>query len=214
MQKTNIPWCDYTWNPITGCSPISEGCAHCYAERRSKRMGWKWGHAVFHPDRLDAPQHKYKRRPGRVFVVSMGDIGHETVLPRWRTAVVDSMLAAPWHQYIVLTKRPGPWLRELPPECWVGVSVENQYRAARLVLLYACAWPGAIQFVSVEPMLGPVTFSGLSRKPDWVIAGPETGPGKRPCDDAWIEALAKESPVFFDKRPQWTRREWPAGRPI
>jgi len=124
-----------------------------------------------------------------------------------------AMEQAPWHTFIVLTKRPGPWLLELPPTCWVGVTVENQAQAWRWNTLLGWAWPGApVLFVSVEPMLGPVTFAWPAKVfPDWVIAGPETGPKARACELGWIEALAAESVCFFDKREplDGTRREWP-----
>jgi protein gp37 len=211
MNKTKIPWCDWTWNPIVGCSPASEGCAHCYAAAISKRFHLPWGSAHFMPDRLDQPAKM--RKPGRVFVCSMADLGHETVKPGWREEIYDAMMRAPWHTYIVLTKRPGPWLRQLPCACWVNVTIENQAHINRWPLLWNWAWPGALKGVSVEPMLGPVTFSAWRGhcEPDWVIAGPETGPKARPCKADWIEALSKESPCFFDKRDVWekTRREWP-----
>jgi protein gp37 len=209
VNRTKIPWCDWTWNPIVGCSAESAGCFNCYAEAISKRFHLPWGAAHFMPDRLDQPAKV--RTPGRVFVCSMSDIGHETVKPDWRDAIRAYMSAAPWHTYIVLTKRPGLWLRQLPTTCWVGVTVESQHYITRWNTLYATAWPGAIKFVSVEPMLGPVSFQAwpYECRPDWVIAGPETGPRARRCDDAWIDALAAKSTCFFDKRGKWAQREWP-----
>lgn len=212
MNRTAIPWCDYTWNPITGCSPASPGCDHCYAAAISRRFHLPWGHAVWHPERLREPARV--RKPGRVFVCSMGDIGHETVYDRWREAIRYTMLMAPWHTYIVLTKRPGSWLRDLPEECWVGVTIESERQANRWDVLRAHSWTRCpVRFVSIEPMLGPVTFAPCwpaNMRPNWVIAGPETGPGARPCRDEWIDQLAAESPCFFDKRPgAGRRREWP-----
>ena len=211
MNKTGIEWCDYTWNPIVGCSPASAGCDNCYAAAISKRFHLPWGSAHFMPERLGQPA-KVKK-PGRVFVCSMADIGHETVKSVWRDEIEEAMEAAPWHTYIVLTKRPGPWLRELPPSCWVGVTIESEAPEvkARWQQLLGWGWPHApVKFVSVEPMLGPVSFR-FAFKPDWVIAGPETGPKARPCDASWIDALAAESPCFFDKRATFTRREFPKG---
>lgn len=209
MNKTGIPWADWTWNPIVGCSPASDGCANCYAAAISKRFHLPWGSAHFMPERLN--QAAKVKKPGRVFVCSMADIGHETVKSVWRDEIAEAMDAAPWHTYIVLTKRPGPWLRELPPACWIGVTIESDAPAIKIrwQQLLGWGWPGApVKFVSVEPMLGPVTFH-WSHKPDWVIAGPETGPKARPCDDAWIDTLAAESPCFFDKRDTFKRREFP-----
>jgi protein gp37 len=210
VNRTKIPWCDWTWNPIVGCSPASKGCANCYAAAISKRFHLPWGSAHFAPERLD--QLGKVRKPGRVFVCSMADIGHETVKPEWRQAVYAAMRSAPWHTFIILTKRPGAWLRDVPRPAWIGVTAEDQsnYEARWLELTAHVQGPGhALRFVSVEPMLGPVTLSGDWCDPDWVIAGPENGPKARRCEDAWIDALAAESPCFFDKRDRWTRREFP-----
>jgi protein gp37 len=209
MNKTNIPWANYTWNPIVGCSPASEGCANCYASTISKRFHLPWGHAYFLRDRLNHPAKH--RKPGRVFICSMADIGHESVKPAWRDAIYQTMLRAPWHTYIILTKRPGPWLRLVPPSTWVGVTIESQQQDWRLERLNTfCAFRHDIRFVSVEPMLGPVSFRHHTFRPDWVISGPETGPKARHCVDAWIDDLSRESPCFFDKRDNFTRREFPA----
>jgi protein gp37 len=110
------------------------------------------------------------------------------------------MAAAHHRRYIVLTKRPGKWLRALPASCWVGVTIESQAQMWRWRWLQAHAWLRALKFVSVEPMLGPVSFEGVRPLPGWVIAGPETGPKARQCEAAWIEGLSAESPCFYDKR--------------
>ena len=207
MNKTGIEWCDYTWNPIVGCSPASTGCANCYAAAISRRFGLPWGEAHFMPERLSQPA-KVKK-PSRVFVCSMADLGHETVKPEWRGAIYSAMACAPQHTYIVLTKRPGAWLVGLPRDTWAGVSVEDGTQYERVDELVH--WHVGTTIVSVEPMLGPVTLRGLAGPISWVIAGPETGPKARRCDDAWIDALSSESPCFFDKRERWTRREFPTG---
>jgi len=209
MNHTKIPWADWTWNPIVGCSPISAGCANCYAAAISKRFHLPWGEAHFMPERLDEVMNDGK--PGRVFVGSMTDMGHPSVNPEWIKSVATAMQAAHHRTYIVLTKRPGLWLRLLPPACWVGVTIESQDNMHRWPTLWTTAWPGAVKFVSAEPLIGPVSFRawGGQCMPDWVIAGPETGPKARRCEDAWIEALGDESLCFFDKRKDWKRREWP-----
>ncbi|MDD5705964.1 MAG: DUF5131 family protein [Kiritimatiellae bacterium] len=235
MNRTKIPWCNWTWNPIVGCSPASAGCLNCYAKRISRRHAenptlpehvraahrralsddrtqWRDPPCLtFLPERLAEPARV--RTPGLVFVCSTSDLGHERVLWGWREDICDAMRAAPWHQYIACTKRPGPWLRQLPPTCWVGVTIEDQMNIGRWPLLWNMAWARAVLFVSVEPMLGPLTFQRWRGQcePDQVIAGPETGPGARLCEDAWIDALAAESPCFFDKRKVWKRREFPQG---
>ena len=207
MNQTKIPWCDWTWNPIVGCSPASAGCANCYAAAISKRFHLPWGSAHFAPERLD--QVLGDGKSGRVFVGSMTDMGHPSVNPEWIKSVSTAMKAAHHRTYIVLTKRPGPWLRLLPVACLVGVSIESQEYINRWPLLWNWSWPRAVKFVSVEPMLSSVTFQRQAVKPDWVIAGPETGPKARPCNDEWIDALAAEAPCFFDKRKNGKRREFP-----
>jgi len=212
VNRTKIPWCDYTWSPIVGCSPASDGCANCYAASISKRFHLPWGSAHFMPERLGQPAKV--RKPGRVFVCSMADFGHETVQPEWQCLVSRAMQKAPWPTYIVLTKRPGPWLRRILPSCWVGVTIESQAQSIRWNRLVAWAWPDApVRFVSVEPMLGPVSFRDHGIKPDWIIAGPETGPKARPCNPEWIADLAADCYEmhipFFDKREGGIRREFP-----
>jgi protein gp37 len=196
-------------------------------------------------DRLQQPQEV--RKPGRVFVCSMSDFGHETVGEHWRQRIYTAMQYAPWHTYIILTKRPGAWMREIPVDpvkCWVGVTIENQEQAEKRLPSLLQTDPRLIRFVSVEPMLAPVDLRAVMfptgnaenvlntevserAKPiigklngiDWVIAGPETGPKKRPFSDWWIddahriqglhEQCKRECIPFFDKREKWTSREWP-----
>ena len=258
MNRTKIPWCDWTWNPFVGCSPASEGCAHCYAESMANRFGWPWGKPVFHPDRLEEPFRA--RKPSRIFVCSVSDLFHEENDPADIDRVFEIMAAAKKQTFIVLTKRPQVALRffKTPrrwyaggatangitceywdnsplPNVWFGVTVENQARAEeRIPLLFQI--PAAIRFVSVEPMLGPMDLTrvkfptgaienavdgranlnpdyihliGKLNAADWVIAGPETGAGKRRCESQWIDALASQAPCFYDKRPNGVRREFP-----
>lgn len=210
MNKTAIEWTDFSWNPIIGCSAISDGCSRCYAASMSKRFRLPWGEPVFKPERLGQPA-KVKK-PSRVFVCSMSDIGHPDVDPQWRHEIYQVMQATRHHTYIILTKRPGEWLRTVPEQVWVGVTIENENHLDRWDVLLAMAAHNAVRFVSVEPMLAPITFCRKVKEaqPKWVIAGPETGPKARECRDEWIEDLARESPVFFDKRKEgWLRREFP-----
>lgn len=211
MNRTKIEWCDYTWNPIVGCSPASVGCQNCYAAAISRRFKLPWGKPVFVPERLDQP--RQAKTPGRVFVCSMSDIGHEEVEPMWRDQIYRAMAAAHWHTFIILTKRPAALAIDMPPDnCWMGVTVCEQEEDSCTwgVLRYRRHKDDRVLFVSVEPMLEPVTFAHWDRKPDWVIAGPETGPKARPCEDEWIDRLAAQSPCFFDKRKRdGVRREWP-----
>lgn len=245
MNRTGIEWCNYTWNPIVGCSPASEGCANCYARRMARRLaanpklpvparaayrlalsddGREWARPAcltLLPERLCEPARV--KKPSKVFVCSMSDLGHDSVLQEWRVFILLAMLAAPWHTYIVLTKRPRLWMEvfDVPRlRVWLGVTAENQARANERIpeLLHHGAY-AAVRFVSVEPMLGPVDLCGLVTNGvcldslDWVIAGPETGRGARECRVDWIGALADQCErarvAFFDKRKTWLRREWP-----
>ena len=226
-----IGWCTETWNPISGCSKVSPGCLNCYANRMATRLAGRCGYpaddpfrVTFHPDRLYQPL-KWKK-PRRVFVVSMGDLFHEDLGDVYRDFVFDVMTRALWHTYLILTKRPESarryitdWLWRTVPELagcvaltlpghvWLGVTVEDQRRAAeRIPLLLAT--PAAYRFVSCEPLLGPVdiaqyleplvTTNPMSAYPqlpvvfpglDWIIAGAETGPGARPADPEWFLSL-------------------------
>ncbi|MFA5187519.1 MAG: phage Gp37/Gp68 family protein [Patescibacteria group bacterium] len=215
MGETRIEWCDKVWNPVTGCTPVSEGCANCYARRMATRLAGRCGYSevdpfrvTFHPDKLNDPL-KWKN-PCRVFVGSMGDMGHPNVPPIWRAEVARFMRANQKHTYMVLTKRPGEWMRVFAPYAWLGVTAENQARAEeRIPTLLSI--PAGKHFVSVEPMLGGIALSALKIVPpnrpieetifvdalrgrvfdsmglerscsklDWVICGGETGPGARP----------------------------------
>ena len=177
---TKIEWADETWNPITGCTPISEGCINCYAKRTAKRLAGRYGYpsdnpfrVTFHEDRLHQPKNW---RPRRIFVCSMGDLFHEDVADEWIKAVFDTIYRYRHHEYMILTKRPerlrdmvGDLLRDvyslanwregmLPDHLQIGVTAENQKRAdERIPILLQI--PAAVRFVSVEPMLGPVAFN-------------------------------------------------------
>jgi protein gp37 len=237
MNKTKITWCDYTWNPIVGCSPASEGCQNCYAAAISKRFHLHWGTPHFMPERLSEPARV--KKGGRVFVCSMSDLGHKDVEPKWRLAILMMMLANQQHTYIVLTKRPGPWLNMFAPIAWIGVTIENQEQAEKRLPPLIATHPRALRFVSVEPMLGPVDLRrvrfptgclenlldpqisdwgrkhvGMPNCIDWVIAGPETGPKARPYPrDAFhdLRFQCQEAGIpFFDKRNDGIpRREFP-----
>ncbi|MFA5186948.1 MAG: phage Gp37/Gp68 family protein [Patescibacteria group bacterium] len=235
---TKIEWCDRVWNPIIGCSPASAGCDHCYAARMATRLagnpktpqyrglakGGRWtGETRMLLDRLESPL-RWKK-PCRVFANSMGDVFGESF------DMIDQLFAVmaicPQLTFIILTKRPdrmdryfanaaccdledGKWPL---PNVWLGVSVEDQENERRVSKLVKI--PAAKHIVSVEPMLGPVMVSPFAMtKIDWLICGPETGPGARWCDPAWIEDLHTQCVVsgvpFFDKRKKnYLAREFP-----
>lgn len=218
-----IEWTEATWNPVTGCSKVSPGCDHCYAERMARRLqamgqaNYVDGFAVReHPNMLDVPSHW--RRPRHVFVNSMGDLFHEEVSADFVHSVFDVMAATPRHTYQVLTKR-SQRLAEMadeinwPDNVWMGVTVEDQRRASRVDDLVKV--PATVRFLSVEPLLERVelVLDGI----DWVIVGGESGPGARPMQAEWVrdirdQCLQSDTPFFFK---QWGGvRKKAAGRQL
>jgi protein gp37 len=221
-DRTGIEWTEATWNPVTGCSKISPGCAHCYAETLSRRFGWSrrpWtpanavANVVLHPERLDQPRHW--RRPRTIFVNSMSDMFHELVPLAFIERVFAVMADCDRHTFQVLTKR-APRLAELAPDLpwpgnvWVGVSIENNRWARRADHLRQI--PAAVRFVSAEPLLGPLNRLDLDGI-DWVIAGGESGHRHRPVRDEWVRDLRDRclaaDIAFFLK--QWGGRTPKAG---
>lgn len=214
-DKSSIEWTDATWNPVMGCTPVSEGCENCYARALIGRFGKQNkgfpdepADVTLYPERLGAPMHW--KEPKRIFACSMSDLFHSAVPFVFITRVFDVMAGAPQHTFMVLTKRAGRMLRVVEtlwrgfadagiatplPNVWLGVTAENQTRAdERIPILLQI--PAAMRFVSVEPMLGPVDLECYWGAPegwgapvglDWVIAGGETGHGARPMDPAWAE---------------------------
>lgn len=209
---TSIEWTESTWNPATGCTKISPGCKHCYAERMAKRLkamgqpnyanGFK---LTLHEDMLDAPL-RWKR-PQTIFVNSMSDLFHRDVPPEFVHRLFDVMNRANWHIYQILTKRADRLARmgrELPwaPHIWMGVSVELEEYAGRIDELRRCG--AHVKFLSLEPLLGPMPNLRLAEI-DWAIVGGESGPGCRPVDPAWVREIRDQCvearvPFFFK---QW-----------
>lgn len=211
-QKSTIEWTEATWNPVTGCTKISEGCQHCYAERMAKRlyaMGqerYKNNFAVtLHEDLIDRP--KEWRKPRTVFVNSMSDLFHQRVPIEFIQAVFRTMEETPWHTYQVLTKRARrllqlsshlPWSKNI----WMGVSVENQDHVDRVAALSNTT--AFVKFLSLEPLLGPIDSLPLDGI-DWVIVGGESGPRSRPMEKSWVRGIRDTClnngvPFFFK---QW-----------
>ena len=211
-ENSHIEWTDATWNPVTGCTKISPGCKHCYAERlanRLQKMGqpnYRNGFKVTpQPQMLEVPLRW--RTSKRVFVNSMSDLFHEEVPLEYINRVFDVMRRADWHQYQILTKRSERLLQlslglNWEPHIWMGVSVENKEYAHRIDDLRKTA--AAVKFLSLEPLLGPLHNLDL-RGIDWVIVGGESGPGARPMDPRWVADLRDQClravvPFFFK---QW-----------
>jgi protein gp37 len=210
--NSTIEWTEATWNPLTGCTKISPGCKHCYAERMSKRLramgqrnyanGFK---LTLHDHALDLPL--TWRRPQTIFVNSMSDLFQDGVPLDFIKNVFSVMKRADWHRFQVLTKR-ADRLAELTqeldwaPNVWMGVSVENQRYVSRIDRLRSTG--AAIKFLSLEPLLGPLRNLDLTRI-DWVIVGGESGPGARPMDPNWVIDIRDQCrlacvPFFFK---QW-----------
>ena len=223
-DSSAIEWTDATWNPVTGCTKISPGCAHCYAEGitlRFKRGGpYLPGKTTIrlHHDRLDAPA-KWKS-PRRVFVNSMSDLFHDQVPFEFVREVFLKMVEYDQHTYQVLTKRPErmleylKWDKDLawPDHVWAGVSVENQYWADQRIP-FLTEIPAKVRFLSVEPLLKAVDLRDYLKHIQWVIVGGESGHRSRPMSLGWAtrvrdDCLQAGVPFFFK---QWGGRYSKAG---
>lgn len=210
--NSNIEWTEMTWNPVTGCTKVSQGCKHCYAERMAKRLKamnaprYRHGFQItLHPDLIDLPLSW--RKPRKVFVNSMSDLFHEDVPTEFIRRVFATMAVCGQHTFQVLTKRSErlvelsgklPW----PKNIWIGVSVENSEVLNRIHDLAAV--PAAVRFLSCEPLIGPLDKLPLSGI-HWVIVGGESGPHARPMKAEWVESIfaqCREANIrFFFK--QW-----------
>jgi protein gp37 len=216
--RSSIEWTEMTWNPVTGCTKVSQGCKRCYAERMAKRLtamgseryrnGFK---VTLHPDLLDVPRRW--RQPRVVFVNSMSDLFHQDIPPEYIERVFMTMRECPQHTFQVLTKRSErlaalapqlPW----PGNVWMGVSVEDARVVSRIDDLRRV--PAAVRFLSLEPLIGPLEKLSL-RDIHWVIVGGESGPRARPMRKEWVESIyaqcrAAGVPFFFK---QWggTRKD-------
>jgi len=215
--QSKIEWTDATWNPVRGCTKISPGCKHCYAEAFAERFRGVAGHPYemgfdprMVPAKLEEPLRW--RRPKRIFVNSMSDLFHEKVSDEYIDKVARVMVEANWHQYQVLTKRSARMrsllntrlrFASVQPHIWWGVSVENKrYGLPRVKDLQSS--PACIRFLSVEPLLedlGQLDLSGIH----WVIVGGESGHGARPLEKEWVISIQRQCslegvPFFFK---QW-----------
>lgn len=213
---TSIEWTNATWNPVTGCTKISPGCDHCYAERFSERFRGVPGHPFEHgfdlilrPDRLAQPV-KW-RQPKMIFVNSMSDLFQKQVPKTFIDRVFDTMESARWHTFQVLTKRSSLMQRYVnqrynnnpcPEHIWLGVSVEDGARKSRIEHLRKTN--ATVRFLSVEPLIGPMGQLDLAGI-HWVIVGGESGPRSRPMKAEWArevrEQCRKQDVAFFFK--QW-----------
>lgn len=210
--KSKIEWTESTWNPVTGCSPMSAGCQHCYAARFAKRlqaMGnprYKNAFEVtVHDDLISLPLSW--KKPQMIFVNSMSDLFHEEVSDDVIKRIFATMNATPQHTYQILTKR-AERLYQLSPELiwsdniWMGVSIENQDVVYRADLLRGTG--AHIKFISAEPLLSSLDELSLDGI-DWLIVGGESGPGSRLMLEEWVLVLKAKAEdagtAFFFK--QW-----------
>ncbi|HZL66014.1 MAG TPA: phage Gp37/Gp68 family protein [Candidatus Limnocylindrales bacterium] len=216
-EHSKIEWTDATWNPLRGCTKISPGCKHCYAETFAERFRGVPGHPYEQgfdlrlvPEKLSEPFQWSS--PRTVFVNSMSDLFQPEVPDAYIEDVVRVMVEANWHTYQVLTKR-SDRLRQLlstnlqfaakQSHIWWGVSVEDKrYGLPRIEDLRGA--PAAVKFLSIEPLLedlGKFDVSGI----DWAIVGGESGPGARPMQPEWVECIRdlceRQRVAFFFK--QW-----------
>lgn len=212
MKTTKIEWTDKTWNPITGCTKISPGCAHCYAEvmtRRLQAMGLgKYAdgfHVALHDECLDEP-FEWKQ-PHTIFVCSMSDLFHKDVPFAFIDKVMETIRLTPWHRYQLLTKRAERMReyfleRDIPENAWLGVTVEAQSSKSRIDSLRGLNAP--IRFLSCEPLIEDLGALDLTNI-DWVIVGGESGPQARPMKEEWVLSIMRQAEeqgaAFFFK--QW-----------
>jgi protein gp37 len=211
-EISSIEWTDSTWNPVTGCTKISQGCKHCYAQTFAERWRGIPGHPFeqgfdlkLWPERVLMPLGW--RGPRRIFVNSMSDLYHPGVPDGFIRNVFATMVRASWHTFQVLTKRSErlqelsrslPWRENI----WQGVSVEDERVLYRIDQLRRV--PAKVRFLSLEPLIGPLDRLDL-KGIHWVIVGGESGPGARPMDPQWVRSIRRQCrqqdvPFFFK---QW-----------
>ena len=210
---SKIEWTEQTWNPTVGCTKISAGCKHCYAETMAKRLqamgtpGYENGFQLaLLPQRLDDP--KRRKKPTVYFVNSMSDVFHDRIPDAYIEQIFDVMRETPQHTYQILTKRAARLARffrtrSVPDNAWLGVSVENRKHGVPRID-YLRQVPARIRFLSVEPLLENIGELNL-RDIHWVIVGGESGPKARPMKPEWAEAVRvqceEQDVAFFFK--QW-----------
>ena len=235
MADTKIEWAEKTWNPVTGCTPISEGCQNCYAKRMAKRLAGRCGYPkddpfqpVLHSAEVIKQPQKWKK-PCKIFVCSMSDIFHES-LPFWMIdEVIDSCMIADWHIYMFLTKRPQQAYKYFNStsnrmenfqklNAMLGVTAENQARAdERIPILLQI--PAAVRFVSLEPMLSKISLARYLKWPlckHWNANGNPDEYGKYRWEKQalvaagwtgidWVICGGESGPGARPMHPDWAR---------
>jgi protein gp37 len=210
--NSGIEWTESTWNPLTGCTKVSPGCKHCYAERMAKRLQAMGQPNYVNGFKLSMHEHVLEKpldwkTPQTIFVNSMSDLFHKDVPAAFIQCTFDVMRRASWHRFQVLTKRSERLLElspviDWPDNVWMGVSVENADYAFRIDHLRETG--AQVKFLSLEPLLGPLPHLNLGGI-NWVIVGGESGPGARKMDEEWVKEIRSQCmsarvPFFFK---QW-----------
>lgn len=215
MKTTSIEWTDKTWNPITGCTKISEGCEHCYAEVMSRRLKAmkcnKYANEftlTLHESCLEEP-FQWKQ-PHTIFVCSMSDLFHKDVPFSFIDRVMNTINMTPQHRYQLLTKRAERMAEyflyhDIPKNAWLGVTVEAQSSKSRIDCLRVLNAP--IRFLSCEPLIEDLGKLNLDRI-DWVIVGGESGQLARPMKEEWVKSIQQQtknqgSAFFFKQWGTW-----------
>lgn len=214
--QSKIEWTEQTWNPATGCTKISPGCKHCYAETMARRLqamgtpGYDNGFKLsLMPERLSQPL--TRKKPTMYFVNSMSDLFHEDIPDQYLEQVFDVIRQTPHHTYQILTKRATRMRefcmgRHVPENVWLGVTVEDrEYGVPRIDELRHI--PAKIRFLSVEPLLEHLGLIDLSNI-HWVIVGGESGPKARPMKPEWVSSIRRQcensgSSFFFKQWGTW-----------
>ncbi|PZP97530.1 MAG: phage Gp37/Gp68 family protein [Variovorax paradoxus] len=253
-ETTNIEWCDSTFNPWIGCTKVSPACDHCYAERSTPARvhSVAWGaHAERRrtspanwalPRRWNAQAAAFQQQHGhrqRVFCASLADVFDNQVPDQWRADLYELIAATPNLDWLLLTKRIGNAATMLPsymggdlvPNVWLGATICNQEEADRDIPKLL-AVPARVRFLSIEPMLGAISFEGMFANPaqpndgtnalealDWVICGGESGPGARPMHPDWARDLrdqcaASGTPFLFKQWGEWVELDTGMPQPL
>lgn len=214
MNRTKIEWCDYTWNPVTGCL---HGCGYCYARKMAGRFypaavgfrPWFWRKRLEEPLRM--------KKPARIFVSSMGDLFGDWVPAAWIRQVMETVRNCPRHTFVFLTKNPrrlqefNPW----PENAWTGATATDQETYEK-ALRHLPLVEATVRFISFEPLLGPILLHRQIGHFDWAVIGAMTGPKAAKPEPAWIEKLIDrcrllDIPVFVKANVDWPEdiQEWP-----
>lgn len=217
MRTTKIEWTERTWNPVTGCTKQSEGCAHCYAEVMSRRLcamgNPKYANGFKSTTHLEALKEPFNwKKPSTIFVCSMSDLFHKDVPFEFIDKVFSVIKDTPQHNYQILTKRAERMAeyfttRKIPHNAWVGVTVENEETKSRID--YIRHLDATVKFLSCEPLLGDLEELNLDGI-NWIIVGGESGSQARPMKEEWVlnikrQADANNIPFFFKQWGTWSK---------